>query len=283
MAAQTTIVAGVFTHEAQAMQALNALKQAGFDYDQIGLAMPGKSSSNLLNDLVNLGVSRERATYYDQEFREGRIVVSVRPDGRDQEARDILYGNGGYDFDRRTAATSATATSTQATTTTRGTVSQGVNTAAAQTANIFQDEFYQPRTLRLREERLNVNKERVQAGEVRLHKEVVAEQKDIAVPVTHEEVVVEVHPVTGAAMQDNTPIGTDETIRVPVTDERVNVTKQTVVTGEVEIGKREVQETRRVTDTVRREEVRVEQEGNAPIHNTESDRFHRNTRDEKNR
>ncbi len=38
MATQETIVAGVFQQEAQARQALSALKQAGFGYDQVGVA-----------------------------------------------------------------------------------------------------------------------------------------------------------------------------------------------------------------------------------------------------
>lgn len=47
-----------------------------------------------------------------------------------------------------------------------------------------------------------------------------------------------------------------------------------MVTGEVSIGKRAVQETQQVTDTVKKEEARVEQQGDAPIHGTKSDRFH---------
>ena len=51
--------------------------------------------------------------------------------------------------------------------------------------------------IELREEELRVEKERVEAGEVRLRKEVVKENKTIDVPVTHEEVVVEKRPVGG--------------------------------------------------------------------------------------
>jgi uncharacterized protein (TIGR02271 family) len=92
-------------------------------------------------------------------------------------------------------------------------------------------------------------------------------------------VVIEQRPVTGGQI-DSTPIGEGETIRVPLTEEKVNVTKNTVVTGEVAAGKREVQETQQVTDTVRREEARVEQQGDAPIHGTESDHFHPNSKNE---
>ena len=93
----------------------------------------------------------------------------------------------------------------------------------------------------------------------------MSQQQTINVPVTHEEVYIENRPVTDANVDDNTPIGEGETIRVPVTDEKVNVTKDTVVTGEVSIGKRAVQENQQVTDTVRREELRTDENGNPRV------------------
>ncbi len=281
MATQTSIVAGVFERESQARSALDALRQAGFGYDQVGVAVQGQGNIDLKNDLLGLGVSREQANYYAQEFKAGRTVVSVRPDGREQEAHDLMHRYGGYDYEHRTAEAQTAAGFDQRAAATQATVSTSTQTSARTAADDVQDEFHQPRSLKLREERLNVTKERVQAGEVGLHKEVVTEQKTINVPVTHEEVVIERHAVTGGQV-DTTPIGEGETIRVPVSEEQVNVTKNTVVTGEVAIGKRAVEETQQVTDTVRREEARVEQQGDAPIHNTKSDRLHPNSANEEN-
>ena len=51
-----------------------------------------------------------------------------------------------------------------------------------------------------------------------------------------------------------------------MSEEQVNVTRSTVETGEVNIGKRAVQDTQRVSDTVRREEPRLERDGNPNIH-----------------
>lgn len=263
MATQDSIVAGVFGQESQARQALAALKQAGFGYDQVGVAAPGQKGINLKSDLLGLGVSSEGANYYAQELGAGHTVVSVRPDGHEQEAHNILHQYGGYDYEHQTAETQ----------TADGYRQNAANVSSQTATNDVQDDFHQPRSLRLREERLNVTKDREQTGEVGLHKEVVAEQKTVNVPVTHEEVVIEQHAVTGGQV-DNTPIGEGETIRVPVSEEQVNVSKNTVVTGEVAIGKREVQETQQVTDNVKREEVHVEQEGDAPIHGTKSDYLH---------
>lgn len=273
MTDQISIVAGVFEQESQARRALDALKQAGFDYDQVGVAAPRQKGINLKSDLSNLGVSRAEADYYAHELNAGRTIVSVRPDGREQEVHNLLHQYGGYDYEHQTQETQTAAGFTR-----NDTADYTRNDAAyaARTANVndeVQDDYHQARSLKLRAERLNVTKQAVQTGEVGLHKEVVTEQKTIDVPVTHEEVFLERRPVTGNVAPDNTPIGEGE-IRVPLSEERVNVHKETVETGEVSVGKRTVQETQRVSDTVKREEARVEQQGDAPIHGTTSDRFH---------
>ena len=278
-------MAAAFENERDARRALDALKQAGFGYDQVGVATQSQGNVNLLNDLTNLGVSNDMASYYDQEYKNGRTVVSVRPDGQEQQAHDILHRYNGYDYEHQTgynqqsnyttdqtnvgASSDAAMTGRSNYATTNDTVAERADTDYAQ------DEFHQPRSLRLREEQLNVSKDQVQAGEVGLHKEIVSEQKTVNVPVSHEEVVIERHAVTDGRV-DNTPIGEGETIRVPVSEEQVNVSKNTVVTGEVAIGKRAVQETQQVTDTVRREEARVDQQGNAIIHGSQNDNLHGN-------
>lgn len=119
------------------------------------------------------------------------------------------------------------------------------------------------RKLRLREEQLDVSKNKVQTGEVNVHKEIIEEQKTINVPVTHEEIVIERRAVNNDTTAE--PVGADETIRIPVSEEQVEVHKNTVVTGEVGIHKREVQGTEQVQDTVRREEARVGKSGEVKV------------------
>ncbi|WP_426449507.1 YsnF/AvaK domain-containing protein [Paenibacillus sp. S-38] len=126
------------------------------------------------------------------------------------------------------------------------------------------NETEEERELRLREERLQVDKQRVQSGEVSVRKEVIEEQQTINVPVSREEVYIERRDVTDGRT-DNTPLGEDEVIRIPVTEERVEVTKKPVVTGEVAIGKREVTENRQVSDTVKREEAVIDSTGETRV------------------
>lgn len=123
------------------------------------------------------------------------------------------------------------------------------------------DEGYQ--RIKLHAEELSARKQTVQAGEVTLRKDVISETKSIDVPVTHEEVVIERHAVSGQTAAGAT--FQDETISVPVTAEQVSVSKDTFVTGEVSIGKREVTETEHLSGTVRHEELRVEKTGEVGV------------------
>jgi uncharacterized protein (TIGR02271 family) len=127
------------------------------------------------------------------------------------------------------------------------------------------------RSLKLREEQLDVNKQRVQTGEVEVKKEVVDEEKTVNVPVQHEEVYVERRAVDKTEADTTTPIGEDETIRVPIVEEKVEVKKKPVVSEELVIGKKQVTETQSVTENVKREEAKVEKEGDASVDETTTD------------
>lgn len=125
--------------------------------------------------------------------------------------------------------------------------------------------------LRLHEERLNVDKERVQTGEVNVGKHVVEENQSIEVPVEREEVYVERRPVneetTGDSFDKDSGLTGDayqegENIHIPVSEERVEVTKKDVVAEEIVVGKRKVQDTETVDETVRREEADIDEDTN---------------------
>jgi uncharacterized protein (TIGR02271 family) len=124
------------------------------------------------------------------------------------------------------------------------------------------DETEAPRAVRLREEQLDVIKERVQVGELQVHKDVVEEQRTIHVPLLREEVYVERRPVVDGNY-DGSPFTEDEMIRIPIIEERIEVTKTPVIVEEVIVGKRKIQETKQVQDTIRKEEARIER--SAPL------------------
>jgi uncharacterized protein (TIGR02271 family) len=112
------------------------------------------------------------------------------------------------------------------------------------------------------EEELTATRRPVERGAVRVERDVIEERQALDVPVTEEEV----HVTRRAVDRDAAPSDTafDEgTIEVPVYGEEVDVQKRARVREEVEISKDAVTETERVSDTVRREEVVVEDDTDA--------------------
>ncbi len=302
MTNRSTIV-GVFHDQASAERAIQALGAAGFTPDQMlysghataqqggffaslkNMFTPDETTSesrSILSDLTGMGVPTSAAQYYEREQEAGHPVVAVRTQGGSQNAIEIMRQHGAYDATTRAgvhdpSATGyqgqATASSVRPTTSPTQPIATGKNTVL--------NEPDEERRLKLREEQLQASKQAVRTGEVEIHKEIVTEQQTINVPVMHEEVVIEYHPGSGQKV-DAASLGENESIRVPVREEQVHASKQTVERGEISIGKRAVEETKQVSDTVKREEARIEREGEAPIHGMRRDDLPPNQRSQGN-
>jgi hypothetical protein len=61
----------------------------------------GAAAGGILGALTGMGVPEDEARYYESEFNEGRVLVTVRAAGRYQEARDLLRRSGAYDVETR--------------------------------------------------------------------------------------------------------------------------------------------------------------------------------------
>jgi uncharacterized protein (TIGR02271 family) len=200
----------------------------------------GAAAGGLIGALVGMGVPEEDARHFEHGFQQGGILVTVQAGARADLARQALsvsgadLGPSGREFE------------------------PSARTIESEDAE----------RLELREEQLDVDTRQVQAGEVRVRKEVLTEQRNIEVPVTREEVVIERRPVSGREAADQT-LDDEEEIRVPLMEEEVDVQKRAVVREEISVGKRPVQETRQVSDSVRREEARIESEGDVGIRSSE--------------
>ncbi len=266
-AAGGNVLAGLFEDSAQGERALADLKKAGFSRAEIsgvGLEKNGaasvpeparpqpsmstapssamadtkffsehdSSASSFADELTKLGFSTNDAhDLVDGITKGGGAMVTVAAGANASNAMDILKR---YKADVRTARS-------------------GTTPAAAPAMRNEKDE----REMQLRAERLQVDKQRIQHGEARVRKEVITETQSIDVPVSHEELVIERRAVTGGQAASGT-IGQSEEIRIPLSEERVNVSKSTVVTEQVEIGKRNVAGVEHVSDTVRHEELLVD-------------------------
>jgi uncharacterized protein (TIGR02271 family) len=250
-----SFVIAAFQDNDQAQQAIQDLMNAGFSRDQIRYSVR-QGGGGITDDLVNMGIPQQEADYYNNEFQQGHTVVTVNTRDQQQQAYDILMRDGGYDFNSSQGQVSNYAANT-ATAATTATATSAQNVSTTQTGQEAQN-------IELRAEQLQPQTRWQQAGEVELRKNVVSEQQTVDVPVTHEEVYIQRQPVSGQV--SDTPITDDgETIRVPVSEEQVDINKQTVVTGEVTVGKRQVQQTQQYTDTVRHEELDVDNQGNVNV------------------
>ena len=247
-------IAGFFKDESKAERAIDELKASGFSDAEIGAATPHdeetsrgfwdrltntfgrqertEEASEVEDSLRESGIPEQQASYFNSQLGKGGVLVTVHaaPE-KASKAVSILQQNGA-----------------------------DVGTAAAEWRG---PKTVPPggRTMRLIGEILRVHKDRVSRGEVRLRKEVVTETQNIDVPTTREELVIERTPGEGREAAGAEVGSGEKEIRVPLTEERVSVEKKPVVNKEIRVGKRQVQDTKRVSDQVRHEELRTETEG----------------------
>ncbi|HEV7665391.1 MAG TPA: YsnF/AvaK domain-containing protein [Chloroflexota bacterium] len=222
---------------------------AGAFASALGGAAIGAGIGAIAGALMGMGVPEEHAKYYEGEARSGKTLVTVRHEGRYEDAQRVLRQHGAYDVDSRDGGVAPAAVGA---------------TSETQEPRPGRDLLRERETVQLREEELVANKQSVQTGEVQLGKEVVSEERTLNVPVTREEVTITRTPVdrrqSDRAMDERT-----ETISVPVHEEQVEVHKQAHVYEEVGVRKRAVEETEEVSGTVRREAARIERDGNANV------------------
>jgi uncharacterized protein (TIGR02271 family) len=113
-------------------------------------------------------------------------------------------------------------------------------------------------TVPLTEEKLDVSK-RASTREATVTKEPVTDTKTVEVPVTHEEISVERRPASGDTTRTAAegPVQSRTETKVPLKKEEVEITKKPYVKEEVVVKKKPVTETRRVSDEVTTEKVKV--------------------------
>ena len=108
------------------------------------------------------------------------------------------------------------------------------------------------------EEELVATKREREAGEVTIRKDIVEEQRTIDVPITEERVAVTRRVVDREATAGETAFE-GGTIEVPLTTEEVQLGKRVKVSEEIEIDREQVQTTQAVSGTVRKEIVGVDE------------------------
>ncbi len=227
----------------------------------------GAVGGGVVGALIGLGIPEHEAKHFETGFNAGGALVTVNAGPRAAEAVEIMERDGGdtgasaYDTAQTNDLTGVDYASPAALSYNDTEATQVMPAGAYAGAGDYNRAAATPQgeqTVALHEEVLSAHTDKVQTGEVSLRKEVITETKTIDVPVRREEVVIERHAVTGGATTNADFSSTEEVIRVPVMEEQVTIQKTPIVTEEISLGKRQVQETQHVTDTVRREEAYIE-------------------------
>lgn len=114
----------------------------------------------------------------------------------------------------------------------------------------------------LREEELDISKKWVKTADVTVHKEILHEQESIIVPVAQEVLVIEKKVLIkdGDNVKEQT-----ETIRIPISEERVYVVKHSVILEDVKVYKQIQQNTQHINVNLKREKAFWETTGNVNV------------------
>jgi uncharacterized protein (TIGR02271 family) len=277
---------GYFSSQAQAESAINALKQAGFQQNQIGVAaQSAHAGATGTNPAYKAGHAAGGAWESVKNFFSGNAAEPYAGESSKETFNDRVVTPDDYGSDDVHQSLSGLSVSPEharyfghqlgtshegavVTVTAQGREEEAIEILKDNGADVGDDaaEFNYGTTtepssaqnLQLFGEVLRVHKDRVSRGEVRIRKEVSTTTQSIEVPVTREELVLERVPVSGQQVANDATFASEE-IRIPLSEERASVEKQAVVREEVLIGKKEVSDVQSFDEEIRREELAVDQ------------------------
>lgn len=110
--------------------------------------------------------------------------------------------------------------------------------------------------LQLREEELEISKKRIQTGKVTVRREVVTEIKTIEVSVAREELIIEKRiPAVNSLDQQAEQV---ETIRIPISEERIEIIKHPTALEDVSIYENKFEEIVHVDEILKKEILHVD-------------------------
>lgn len=125
--------------------------------------------------------------------------------------------------------------------------------------------------IKLYEERLVTSKTRIKTGEVSVGKHIETETAKVSVPVERERVVIERTTPTGEATvvdPGTVNFGEGEVARVELYEEQAQINKEAYVREEVKVKKVVEQDTVEAKETIRREELDVDTQGDLRVNDS---------------
>ena len=197
------------------------------------------------------GSSDADTAVYDRSMASGSTVVTVKvPDSHAARVMDILESQNPIDIDERATGYGLGQAATTTTQTTAQTMAAPAMPAARTAATGGQ-------TMQLAEESLSVGKRLVNNGGTRIRRYVVETPVQQDVTLRSEKVALDRRPVTDG--RPATDSFSEKTVEMTSTGEEAVVGKTSRVVEEVGLRKEATERVETVRDTVRKEQVEVEQ------------------------
>lgn len=207
----------------------------------------GAAAGGLIGALIGLGIPEEKAKIYSDRVKGGSFLVIVNGNSAEIARAETIMNNNGVEEFGIYDVPGATPTAVTE-------VDEDIKTRT----DIADDE-----KIRLYEERLIVDKQRAKAGEVAIGKRVETETASVAVPVEKERIVIERTDANiGQVVTPGTADFTEGKVaEVEVYEETAKIGKQAFVREEVSVRKEVERDTVEASETVRREELEIDADG----------------------
>lgn len=123
-------------------------------------------------------------------------------------------------------------------------------------------------TLQLKEEQLDIAKKWIETDKVNVYKETFLEEKSFTIPISREELVIERRPA-----DSQTPEHKDisqEVIRIPVSEERVEFTKHKITLEDVSIYKQQLEDIKHIEAIIKKEKEKITTFGSPKVIDNET-------------
>ena len=117
----------------------------------------------------------------------------------------------------------------------------------------IQVEENEENTIPVTDEKLDATKD-IQESQTTLTKEPITETKTVEVPITHEEVTIEIRPPSGQTKAQE-PVSSKENIRIPLKKEEVEVSKIPFVKEEAGVKKNPTTEAKEISEETTSEKI----------------------------
>jgi uncharacterized protein (TIGR02271 family) len=114
-------------------------------------------------------------------------------------------------------------------------------------------------SIKLKEEQLDLAKEYIKTGDVKIYKELLSEEKIFSIPIEREVLIIEKTSVDTCNKKNSD--NPEDLICIPLSEERVEFSKHKVKLEDVSVYKQQFEELVHIDETLKHEEAQVKISG----------------------